>query len=254
MKSFKFFGFLVLFSVIGLLSCDKDDPKVPEQKGDLNIRFKLKYGDQPLEMFKEYSYPVTNEKLMFTRLSFFISDITLRSSEGDIKLKDIDYIDLTQAHTDPVASNGLEYKLSGILAKNYTSLDFGIGVPKASNALQPKDYPAGHILSSSAEYWTSWKSYIFFRPEGFIKLDGQDKPESSFALHLGADEAYRSFSINKSISITENGVTNLDIEIDMKKFFDGKTLYDIHDTQQIHSLFQVPLMITLADNLQVAVK
>ena len=249
MKSFKVFGLFLLLSTMLMISCgDK------EATGDLNIRFKLKYGDQPLEMFKEYNYPVTNEKLLFNRLSFFISDITLRSSEGDFNLKDIDYLDLTQSHTDPVKANGLEYKLSGILARNYTSLDFGIGVPKASNALQPKDFKAGHVLSGSAEYWSAWKSYIFFRPEGLIALNGEVKPESPFALHLGADEAYRIFNINKSISITENGVTNLDIEIDMKKFFDGKTLYDINDTQQIHSLFQIPLMKILADNLAVAVK
>lgn len=249
MKSLKFFSIVALFGTILFSGCGEK-----EGTGDLNIRFKLKYGEQPLEMFKEYNYPVSNEKLFFTRLSFFISDITLRSSDGDFNLKDIDYLDLTQSHTDPIAPNGLEYKLSGILARNYKSLDFGIGVPKASNALQPKDFKAGHILSSSAEYWTSWKSYIFFRPEGLIALDGQTKPETSFALHLGADEAYRSFSINKSISISENGMTNLDIEIDMEKFFNGKTLYDIHDTQQIHSLFQVPIMITLADNLEVAIK
>lgn len=249
MKSFKLLGLLVLFSVMLFSGCgDK------EVTGDLNIRFKLKYGDQPLEMFKEYNYPVSDEKMLFQRVSFFISNITLRSSEGDFNLKDIDYLDLTQAHTDPVKANGFEYKLSGILARNYTSLDFGIGVPKESNALQPKDFKAGHILSSSAEYWSTWKSYIFFRPEGLIALDGQTKPETSFALHLGADEAYRNFSINKSINITEGGVTNLDIEIDMKKFFDGKTLFDIHETQQIHSLFQLPIIDILADNLELAIK
>jgi hypothetical protein len=249
MKSFKLLGFVGLMSLIIFSGCgDK------EVTGDLNIRFKLKYGDQPLEMFKQYNYPVSDEKLFFQRVSFFISNITLRSSEGDFNLKDIDYLDLTQAHTDPVKANGFEYKLSSVLARNYTSLDFGIGVPKESNALQPKDFKAGHILSSSAEYWSTWKSYIFFRPEGLIALDGQTEPETSFALHLGADEAYRNFSINKSISITEGGVTNLDIEIDMKKFFDGKTLFDIHDTQQIHSLFQLPIIDILADNLEVAIK
>ena len=80
------------------------------------------------------------------------------------------------------------------------------------------------------------------------------KPESPFALHLGSDDAFRNININKAVTINENGVTNLDIEIDMKKFFDSKTLYDIHDTQQIHSLHQLPLIAILADNLALAFK
>lgn len=242
---------LIIFAMIflGLASCSKMDK---ESSGDLNLRFKLMYGTQPFEMFKEYSYPVTNDPFLMTRLSFFISDITLRSSSGALNIKDIDYLNLTAAHTPPLPSNGFEYTIKGIKPGSYTSIDFGVGVPAASNAKAPKDFNSGSILSSAAEYWSSWKSYIFFRPEGQISLEGKPINETSFALHLGGDGAFRVIDLDKSFTINPDQTTNLDIIIDMQKFFNGTSLYDIRNTQQIHSLSQMPLITQLADNLVTA--
>ncbi len=246
---------IILFVItIGIPFSCNDSQHKDDVVGDLHLRFKLVYGDQPLEMFKSYNYPVTGQKFYMTRLSFYISNITVRSAEGDFNLKDIDYLDLTGAHTSPVNTSGFEYKLKGVQARNYNSIDFSIGVPKSSNALMPKDFKSGHILSNTSEYWTAWKSYIFFRPEGVIALNGQIEPESSFALHLGSDEAFRSFSLSKPFTVSEGNVTYADITIDISKFFNGKTLYDIQNGPQIHSLEQVSLVKILADNLQTAIR
>ena len=50
-----------------------------------HINFKLKYGSQNLEMFKEYNYPQSGEKLIFTRVSFYISEITLLELEYGVE-------------------------------------------------------------------------------------------------------------------------------------------------------------------------
>ncbi|MBK9735765.1 MAG: hypothetical protein IPO92_12675 [Saprospiraceae bacterium] len=242
----KGFFWIVLVSMV-LISCKKE-----EKTGDLNLRFSLKYGNMPLEMFKNYTYPTSGELLQFTRLSFFISNITIRSKDGDVNLKVLDYLDLTNAHTGPnIAPNGFEYVIKGVLPRTYTSLDFGIGVPKEMNAKQPKDYKSSDILSSTAEYWSGWKSYIFFRPEGNVVINGE---QVGFALHLGSDSAYRTINIPKTITIAENGITNVDIVIDMEKFFNGNSYFDINDTQQIHAQSQNLLVIKLADNLTTAIK
>ncbi len=241
----KFWLFLPVIGMF-LLACGK------EEEGSVNIRIKLMYGDQPFEMFKVYQYPVGGEDFRMNRLSFFISDFTLRSSGGDQNILDIDYLDLTASHTDPVAPNGLEYRIENVKAGTYAGFDFGIGVPATENAKSPSDFPPSSILSGSAEYWASWKSYIFFRPEGNIALDGKPIGETDFALHLGADQAYRKITYNRGVTVKEGETTNIDIVLDIKKYFNGKTLYDIHDTQQIHSLFQMPLITQLADNLAVS--
>lgn len=78
--------------------------------------------------------------------------------------------------------------------------------------------------------------------------------ETPFALHLGADEAFRKISFAKPIIVTEGNVTNVDIMLDIQKFFNGKKLYDIKTTQQIHSLEQMPLILQLTDNLEISFK
>jgi len=253
MKPLQLFSYVVLFfSSLVLTSCEPDEVK--DGKGDLTIRFKLVYGDVPLEMFKTYAYPLTNDPFFMTRLSFFISDLALKSSEKEVLLKDIDYLNLTTTYTGGTPLNGFEYKLNGVPAGQYSTLKFGIGVPMASNALQPKDFPAGSILSNTSEYWSSWKSYIFFRPEGKIKLSGSNAFDTDFALHLGADAAYRIVDLSKSVTITSGNNSNVDVTIDIQKFFNGKTFHDINETPQIHSLFQIPLINSLADNLTTAIK
>jgi hypothetical protein len=246
----KLVGGVILTSFfLTMASCGKIEV---EKTGDINLRFKLMYGDQPFEMFKEYNYPVTNDKFLMTRLSFFISNITLTSSSGNLTLKDIDYLNLTAAHTAPLPSNGFEYSIEGLKTGDFTAIEFGVGVPAASNAKAPKDFSSGNILSSAAEYWSAWKSYIFFRPEGQISLEGKLISETGFALHLGGDDAFRLINLEKNIQIIANQKTNVDIIIDMQKFFNGKSLYDIRSTQQIHSLDQKPLITQLANNLATA--
>jgi hypothetical protein len=134
--------FISLFIVIGLLSSCEKKP-MEASGGDINFRFKLTYGDQPFEMFKTYDYPVIKEKFQMTRLSFYISDLTIRSINGDINVKDIDYLNLTVSHTSPLPANGYEYVIKGVKPGSYTSFDFGVGVPKALNALAPKDLKRG---------------------------------------------------------------------------------------------------------------
>ena len=236
---------------LGIIACHPEEKK---GSGSLTIQWKLVYGNVPLEMFSQYAYPVTKDPLYFSRLSFFLSDLTATSGAGDFVLKEVDYLDLTAAHTAPVKVNGLEYSISNVPEGEYTGLTFGIGVPAAKNALRPIDYPAGSILSNSAEYWSSWKSYIFFRPEGRISLNGQPIDEADFALHLGADGTYRIISLAKPFIVSKNKETVVVITLDMERFFNSVHLHDMEANRQIHSLSQLPVMRNLADNLATAFK
>lgn len=241
----------MIFSTFFIYSCEKDGD---DKGGTVNVRFKLVYGDAPLEMFKQYNYPVTNDKFFMTRLSFFLSNLKLKTGTNEILLKDIDYLNLTNAYTGGTPANGFEYTVKNVKSGDYSTLSFGIGVPAASNDKQPKDFPANSLLSSNAEYWTAWKSYIFFRPEGKIGLEGSSVLDTDFALHLGANEGFRDITLNKNIVVKSGGITDVDVTIDIQKFFNGKTWYDINETHQIHSLFQIPLITKLADNLVTAIK
>lgn len=242
-----------VLAIFSLMSCDNDD-ETSTSKGSVNIHFKLLYDGVPLEMFKNYKYPDSNEDFFMTRLSFYIDSLRLSSASENVLLKDIDYLNLTAAHTGSTASNGMEYKITDIKTGTYANLKFNIGIPAELNAMQPKDFPASHILSSAAEYWTSWKSYIFFRPEGKIALDGSTMPDTDFGLHLGSNSAFLTFNLSKDVVIKDGQTTEVDVFIDMYKFFNGSTLHNMDATPQIHSLSQLAIMNKLVANLQSAIK
>ncbi|MBK9150763.1 MAG: hypothetical protein IPM26_07075 [Saprospiraceae bacterium] len=243
MKAYLYLLFIPMF----FAGCKKDNP------GELILRFRLKYGNQDLKMFENYKYPMTNENINFSRIAFYISDIGISKNIETSKLVDIDYIDFTIDHTAPNGKGYYEYKIRKVDPGKYDKVNFGIGVPADMNAKEPKDFPASNVLSTPADYWTAWKSYIFMRNEGRIDLDGDGSTESPFALHLGGNEAYIPVEIRRTFSIAENQSTILDIQIDMQKLFNGKSLYNIREARQLHSLSQMPFIMQLVENMKTGI-
>lgn len=239
----------VLFIVLLTFSCGKKD-----DSGDVELRFHLTYGGAPMTMFDNYTYPVTGEKLFFNRLSFYLSNVVLKGTDVEFNEQKIDYLDLTSSFTSPVAQNGYVYQIKDVPSGDYNSLTFSIGVPKAENALTPKDFNSTQILSNTSEYWVDWKSYIFFRPEGMIALYGEEVPQDGFALHLGGDEAYLTMSLDKNMTVGKDNIAFADITIDLEKFFNSNTFYNIQDASQIHSLSQNELVKALTKNLEQSIK
>jgi hypothetical protein len=241
-----------IFVVLGMFlffSCEKD-----KNKGDLDLVFFLEYGGKPLVIFDTFVYPSENYKLKFSRIAAYISDISIRNSDGSNKeLKEIDFLDFSNAHTASAQNRGFTYTIKDVDAGNYSALSLAMGLPSNLNAKEPKDFSAGSLLSSSTNYWTAWKSYIFMRTEGNIDFDNDGDMEDTFTLHTGGNEAYVPFSFNHIFSVKDNETTTIKIVIDMEKYFNGKTLYDIKNNSSIHSLEDKPAIETLTENLKTAV-
>lgn len=248
-----------VFSIGTLLIClfsfnSCHDHHNSDAKGDLTIRFQLTYDGKPLEMFKNYAYPTTGDSLFFSRVSFYLSNLSLNAPGHDHFLKDIDYLNVTASHVGALAKDGYSYKFKDVPVHAYDKLVFDIGVPSGDNAKNPNDFPSTSPLSFVAEYWSAWKSYIFFRPEGKIAKAGSLVPDQNFALHLGGDSANTSFFLAKSIDFKADVENIVDVKIDMAKFFSSTTTYDIRANRQIHSPNQEPLVVALAKNLEKAVQ
>jgi len=242
---------IFIFSLViaSLVSCGKE-----KGNGDLDMVFYLEYGGKPLVMLDTFKYPVTGQNVSFTRYAAYISNLELIKNDGSkLQVKDIDFLDMTNSHDKNNAANGYSYKLKDIESGDFTGISFGFGVPQDMNAQAPKDYPSENVLSSSANYWSSWKSYIFTRTEGKIDQDKDGSLEDTFALHCGGDSAYYPFEGSKVFHITDGGTTRIEIVLDMEKYFYGNTLYDIVTFPATHSLEHIPAINVLTDNLSVAV-
>lgn len=250
MKLFRPFALVILVLPIFFLGCNDDDPIAGS--GDLKLKFKLRYGDQTLVMFDNYTYP-SGQKMTFSRFSFFLADVKLKNASGSVGIHDISYHNLTNSHTGATqAANGYDYTIGGVKPGSYNSIQFTLGVPKASNDKTPADFSNDHLLSNQAEYWSGWKSYVFTKTEGLIDLDGDGTLESGYALHTGANESLRTIELPANIVIEEDKETGLTIIIDVKKEFGSNPVYDIETNPQIHSLSQMPFVKQLIDNLTTA--
>ena len=234
-------GMFVLMLLVMFSSCDPD----PEN-GSLDLNIKLKYDEKPLVMFEAYEYP-DGRSISFNRFSFYISELKL----DDTEISNVEYLNLTNANADISAStNGFDWEINEIEPGDYKNLNFLVGVTAENNKKTPGEYDSDSPLANPAEHWFSWNSYIFLKVEGNMDMDGDGERETPIALHLGSDEALRTISLDKEITINSNENTKAEIEIDLYNFFGGTDqTYDIDSNPSIHALGQIDAVVALSNNV-----
>jgi len=242
---------LLLVSLI-YTSCGDDEPDTTQNaEGSIEMAMKVTYDGEPLVLSEDYVYP-DGKAMFFSRFSFFMSDLTLRTEEGAASSDASNHLRLGQAHSTPeLAEEGLKFNLNGVKSGDYVNLSFDIGVPAEQNAMQPEDFTSDNDLSQSGEYWPGWNSYVFCKVEGVIDFDGDGTPETDFALHLGADEALVNIELDKDFVVNDNQTTELVIPIELKNIFqNGSAIYDIESDPKTHTLSQADAIAELARNLK----
>ena len=227
---------LTLPSLLVFQGC-KDDPI------DLNIQFFLTYGDEPLVMLQDYTYP-DGRLMRISRVSFYLSDVAVSTKDGNHEITDVAFLDLTNSHaTAESAARGYQYYSETLEIENPESLRFNVGLTNEQNSTSPADYTSDHPLSLTGEYWTGWQSYIYVKVQGMIDLDNDGEPETGMALHLGSEPILRTMELNFP---DDSG--SMDVVIDIKQFFEGDSIFDIDSSPQIHSLEQIEAAVELIDN------
>lgn len=230
----KLLSYLIITA--SLLSCG-DDTR------DLDLNFKLTYEGEPLVMLDEYTFP-SGELIKFTRFSFYISNLSSSLGSMSTEIKDVDLINLTASHSNLASAlEGLTYQIKDIKEESGQSIDLLLGVDAELNKSIPSNFTGNHPLANSGEYWIAWDSYIFFKIEGIVDLDGDGITETNVALHIGSDQASREVSV----PLTSND--NIDLIIDVNEIFQNETsIFNIVDNPQIHSLSQIDQANFLMDN------
>lgn len=219
------------FLLLSFAGCDKDEHT--EGTGSLELIFKARYGSQDLIVGKAYDYFGLGS-IKFTKSDFFVSHLTLGTSENLQLLKDVSYVALLEHNIDSIsAAGGLSMKFDGIKAGDYAELGMTIGLSPAQNATSPSSYSSSHPLADGGRYWAGWNSYIFSKTEG-VFIDGTSN--SNFTYHSGFDDAARNIIKTMDIHIHANQTTRVVIYLDHKTLFDeGGTALNIKATPQIHN-------------------
>lgn len=237
MTSFLKYGILAAVLVV-LYGCTE------ESTLDVTLTFQMTYDDDPLVIGEDYRYP-DGRLIQFTRLSFFISDVSLENDDQSVNVLPVDLVNLTDSHmTIEGAREGLIFDLGNQPISDISSVHFNIGLTPAQNETVPADYDANHPLANTGEYWVGWTSYIFVKIEGLVDLDGDDIPERTIALHLGSSDVRRSVVLQN-----EDSSGQIQIVLDVKQIFEGDTVFDIKTTPHIHSLSQIDQAFILVDQM-----
>jgi len=234
---------------VALGSCSDTD-----ESSALNLDFTLTYDNEPLVSFDERQYPL-DYTVFFTKYSMYMSDITLISSEGSVKLADVAFVDLLRDAVDvSSATAGQRLSFTEVPKRSYDGISFNIGVPANVNTTSPVDYDPTTPLGNNSEYWAGWESYVFHKIEGQMDEDGDGVTDTSVALHMGSNDAFRSIRVNVPINISEDQ-ENLRINFDILDALSIQgSFFDFMETRQIHSLEVLPRTFPLLDSTTGAVE
>lgn len=235
--------YLLFFSLLFLLACDKDDPKA---EFEVPFRFQLSYDGTPLQMLQDYQYP-DGKAIRFTRFSFYLSELVVEGEGKSEEVLDVAFVDLSPLHTSGSVNETPSFTTMTTIS-DITNVRFVLGLTEEMNEMVPADFESSHPLAAPGEYWLAWDSYIFVKVEGWVDLNNDGMAETPMAIHLGSNDVRR--TLDFSLSETTNEVT---FEIDLQSFFMVDELYDIEANPQIHSLSQLAQSVQLADNLTQAI-
>ena len=224
-------------------SCDKEEPAIV-QTAAVDLQFTASFEGAPLVMFQPYDYR-NNQKVYFTRFSFYLSDLSLKSEAGGLsKVTDIKYIDFSAYKDAAAAASGYTYQINGVPVGKYSGAEMAIGVPADLNRTTPAAYAATHPLAETSEYWSGWKSYIFFKVEGVADLDGDGTFEQPIVYHGGTDDLLKTVQVSGDYDINEGLYNLVHFDFDLKKLLISSTEYvDIEKYPSDHDIMVVASFI-----------
>jgi hypothetical protein len=245
MKKYSFYLLLILLVIS---SCKDKEVVTPVENPTITSNFKLTFQGSPFSMNKRYSVNATTT--IFTRLSFFISNVVLISPSGETKLADVSFLDLSTLDQNN-STAGINLNLGTAPAGTYTAIRLGIGLDNTHNAKRPSEYTVGNILAENAQYWDSWSSYIFSKMEGNLDADGDGTLETGITLHTGGSNVYKEFTLQKPITIKTGSSNNINFSLDLETLL---TATDLKLTNNIHNAGDLKTMQKIVANIGNSIK
>lgn len=248
---------ILTFLVLSVISCDKTTIEASRNTTNLNIYVKATFGEEPL-IINQKSYDYLDNSIRFSKISFYLANLALVNEEKEIKISEIEFIELTSTHSvQSLEEKGTAIKFSGIPLGNYTDLSFDIGVPSYMNKKTPADYPSTHPLGfvNNELYSEEMEGYIFARIEGVYNINGEDV---DFEYHAGIERDYQEEIILNEINVkqdNENAI-GINLTLDIKQLFKShrELLFSIENYNNSDKPNYRNLVIRIMDNFKKALE
>lgn len=224
----------LIITILFLQACSEDEPV--EGAVTLSLNLKSQFGTEQFVLNNFYPYD-NGDEISFSNLRFYISDVKLLKSNGDVAIHEIGNFDFKINHSEAsTAINGETVTIQNVTPGEYMGIAFGIGVAPLLNKTLPTDYDAGHPLSEVSNYWTWRETFIFSTIEGQIRKASDTEDQVFYVYHSGTDALYQTQTFNQPLNFAENETVQLNFELDAKKIFiNGTGTLDIRNNNSSHS-------------------
>lgn len=244
---------LMLGFTLMMTSCSKDE-EVPTS-ATLTVRYTLNYDGQPLVFNQNLAYGA--DFIRMEKFAYFLTNLKIRNGQDSIKLADLSFIDYTKSNqTLAQATAGLVLSIPNVKTGTYSSIEFGVGLPKDLNATKPADYTSANPLGDLSYYWAGWNGYIFSKMEGKYDSLSTGTFTEGFTFHTGIDENYKIVKLNTPFTVDGNKTNNeVHVSLDVKKLFvkNGSQI-DVKVENSAHGPANAELIRSLTNNYNTAFK
>lgn len=240
---------LLLFSALvtgALYSCSKDstEPISGGDKNSVTLEFDNRVGAQKLVLGTTSYKNGSGEDFAVTTLNYFISNVSLKKTDGTVVKFPNQYFLIRQADAAT-----LEPQLKDVPAGDYNAITFTIGVDSAKS-VSPSSERTGVLdvaaYGTDAMYW-SWNSgYIFLKFEGTSSVvPANSGGQRAFQLHVGGFGGYSTRSTNNlktvtlsfpsgSATVRKSIAPTVHLIADINKIFSGTTTIKLAETNMVH--------------------
>ncbi len=199
---------------------DSDDPKpIDEVKtSEFVLEFDHVWGPNggPFAIGQELTHPASAEKLTFTKLAYYISNVVLIKADNT-EWKEKESYHLVDAAT---AASGM-INIKNVPTGDYKAVRFSVGVDSTRNVSGAQ---TGALSTTNGMFWSWNTGYIFVKAEGM-------SPQSSsggFTYHLGGFREVNSAIVTKEIafgsemlSIKPNAKPQVHLYVNAARFWHG---------------------------------
>ena len=137
------------------------------------------------------------------------------------------------AYVDASSPGGVSrLELGALPFRNYSILQFHVGLDQKTDEADPDQYPAGHPLNPNLNnlHWTPQGGYIFLAMEGHLRKRGAT---GGFAYHLGNAWNRTTISLPLSLDLTGHAIISIDVHLD--RLFNGKNPLQVGINPSTHS-------------------
>ena len=173
----------------------------------LSVKINLKFGDEPLELNKNYSSK--NDTLQITLVKFYLSNIEIRYQDNSVFKETNSYhlIDIENPES-------LHFKLKNQDFKPIKSIHFSIGVDSLASVSGAN---GGDLDLQNGMYWAWQSGYINMKIEGISKSCTTRK--NAFQFHIGGYLQPNYAIRNSNLDVSNNIKDQIFLKVDFGKLF-----------------------------------